>query len=329
MRRWTGGCWARSCGADSVARGQCTCGDRGVKLFGELVQLDGSFHDWFEGRGPRPCLMSLVDDATGTMLGRFGEEETTWGAADVLQAWIGKYGVPQALYTDAKTVYVREPTSLQLAPPPARRNSARCARGSASNSSRALPRGEGRIERNHGTSQDRLVKQMRCSTSPPSRRQSVLDDDVSRRAQRTIRCAAASGWMRTRGSARLSTLPMCFVSRRRGNSETLAVRYANQALQPTRARGGMRAAVACSCASAPMVACASSFAIHSHPRAHAGVDADCAHDPRPPSSLLPLLALPVAIAPAAATRAAENHSARNNSRPRPMDASSHSASTAA
>ena len=82
--------------------------------FGELVQLDGSFHDWFEERGPRPCLVSLVDDATGTLLGRFSEEETTWAAAAVLRAWIERYGVPRAIYVDAKTVYVRPPTSKEL-----------------------------------------------------------------------------------------------------------------------------------------------------------------------------------------------------------------------
>src|SRR5439155_21499855 len=46
--------------------------------FGELVQLDGSFHDWFEGRGPRACVMTMVDDATGHTLLRFGSEETIW-----------------------------------------------------------------------------------------------------------------------------------------------------------------------------------------------------------------------------------------------------------
>ena len=45
--------------------------------FGELVQLDGSFHDWFEGRGPVGCLISIIDDATGRSLGRFSKEETT------------------------------------------------------------------------------------------------------------------------------------------------------------------------------------------------------------------------------------------------------------
>ena len=55
---------------------------------GELVQLDGSFHAWFEGRGPRGCLMNLVDDATGTTLCRLGAQETIWTAVGVLDAWI-------------------------------------------------------------------------------------------------------------------------------------------------------------------------------------------------------------------------------------------------
>ncbi len=77
--------------------------------FGEMVQLDGSFHDWLEGRGPRACLMNLVDDATGATLCRMGEEETIWAAAGVLQAWIERYGVPQVLYTDWKNIYVPRP----------------------------------------------------------------------------------------------------------------------------------------------------------------------------------------------------------------------------
>jgi len=54
--------------------------------FGELVQMDGSFHEWLEGRGPRSCLMNLVDDATGTTLCRMGEQETIWAAVGVLKA---------------------------------------------------------------------------------------------------------------------------------------------------------------------------------------------------------------------------------------------------
>jgi len=47
--------------------------------FGELVQMDGSFHAWLEGRGPEGCLIDLVDDATNTTLARLGEQETIWG----------------------------------------------------------------------------------------------------------------------------------------------------------------------------------------------------------------------------------------------------------
>src|SRR6266849_6515655 len=54
--------------------------------FGELVQLDGSFHEWLEGRGPRGCLMDLVDDATSMTQSRMGAEETIWAAAGVLRS---------------------------------------------------------------------------------------------------------------------------------------------------------------------------------------------------------------------------------------------------
>lgn len=83
------------------------------KHLGELVQLDGSFHDWLEGRGPELCLLNLVDDATGTTLSQLHEQETIWAAADVLRAWVETYGVPHALYTDWKNVYVREPTEAE------------------------------------------------------------------------------------------------------------------------------------------------------------------------------------------------------------------------
>ena len=75
------------------------------------MQLDGSFHSWYEARAPRGCLMNLVDDATGRTLARLGDEETIWAAVDVLRRWIEAYGVPLALYTDWKNVYVRVPNA--------------------------------------------------------------------------------------------------------------------------------------------------------------------------------------------------------------------------
>src|SRR5207248_9180798 len=77
--------------------------------FGELVPLDASFHPWLEDRAANGCLMHMVDDATGTVLCQFSAGETTWAAAHLLRAWIERYGVPRALYTDWKNVYVRLP----------------------------------------------------------------------------------------------------------------------------------------------------------------------------------------------------------------------------
>ncbi len=109
--------------------------------FGDLVQLDGSFHAWFEERGPRGCLMNMVDDATGDTNCRMGEQETIWAAAGVLRSWIEKHGIPRALYTDWKNVYKREPTErerLQGRRP--RRSSDACASGWRSASSRQIHR---------------------------------------------------------------------------------------------------------------------------------------------------------------------------------------------
>jgi transposase len=131
--------------------------------FGELVQLDGSFHEWLEGRGPRGCLMNLVDDATGTTLCRMGEQETIWAAVGVLKAWMEKYGVPRALYTDWKKVYVREPTAKELlhGKPGLTQFGRMSERLGIKIIAAGSPQAKGRVERNHGTHQDRLVKKLR------------------------------------------------------------------------------------------------------------------------------------------------------------------------
>ena len=131
--------------------------------FGELVQLDGSFHEWLEGRGPRGCLMNLVDDATSTTLCCMGEQETIWAAVGVLTAWMEKYGVPRALYTDWKNVYVREPTQKELlhGTPGLTQFGRMCERLGIKIIAAGSPEAKGRVERNHGTHQDRLVKKLR------------------------------------------------------------------------------------------------------------------------------------------------------------------------
>jgi transposase len=131
--------------------------------FGELVQLDGSFHDWFEGRGPRGCLMNMVDDATSTVEARMGKEETIWAAAGVLQAWIRKHGVPRALYTDWKNVYKRKATPAEQlrGEVPVTQFGRMCEKLGIRIIAANSPQAKGGVERNHGVHQDRLIKKMR------------------------------------------------------------------------------------------------------------------------------------------------------------------------
>ena len=131
--------------------------------FGELVQMDGSFAEWLEGRGPGGCLMNLVDDATSTTLGRLGGQETIWAAARALRCWIEQYGVPLALYTDWKNVYVREPNAKERVSGavPRTQFGAMCDRLRIGIIAANSPQAKGRVERNHGTHQDRLIKKLR------------------------------------------------------------------------------------------------------------------------------------------------------------------------
>ena len=132
--------------------------------FGELVQMDGSFHDWLE-TGNQPCLIDLVDDATAKMSGRFELEETTEGAMRALWEWIERYGIPRALYTDRKNVYVtpRQPTAEeQLAGQPALTVfGTACQKLGIQIIAASSPQAKGRVERRHGVLQDRLVKELR------------------------------------------------------------------------------------------------------------------------------------------------------------------------
>jgi transposase len=160
LRRWMleAGLWSRQ------RRRKKHCQRRERKgHFGELVQLDGSFHDWFEGRGPRGCLMDMVDDATSETQARLGKEETIWAAARVLRVWIEKYGVPRALYTDWKNVYRRKATSSeQLRGEVPRTQFGRmCQRLGIRIIAASSPQAKGRVERINGVHQDRLIKKLR------------------------------------------------------------------------------------------------------------------------------------------------------------------------
>ena len=134
--------------------------------FGELVQFDGSHHDWFEGRGAPCCLITMIDDATKTRLSQFFEEETLFGAMTVLKMWIICYGIPESLYCDKKNAFVltREPTDAEILAgilKPKSHFGKACDRLGIEVIAANSPQAKGRVERNHGVDQDRLIKAMR------------------------------------------------------------------------------------------------------------------------------------------------------------------------
>jgi hypothetical protein len=133
--------------------------------YGMMVQLDGSHHDWFEGRRGKAVLMVMVDDATNEVWAQFFEEETTRASYDVFEGWVREPGLPQSLYVDRDSIYRCEgvgSVAEQLA-----------GQGPRTQFGRAMeqlgvelilahsPQAKGRVERMNGVLQDRLVKALR------------------------------------------------------------------------------------------------------------------------------------------------------------------------
>ena len=132
---------------------------------GELVQMDGSHHDWFEGRAKQAGLMVMVDDASSRTFARFFDGETTRAAMETFQTYAECYGLPQALYVDRDSIYRcdRQPTvDEQL-----KQTGPLTQFGRAMNSLGVRivlaysPQAKGRVERTNSTFQDRLIKEMR------------------------------------------------------------------------------------------------------------------------------------------------------------------------
>lgn len=136
---------------------------------GELVQIDGSPHDWFEGRGARSTLLVFIDDATGRLMQLlFAQAETTFNYFAAVRAYITSHGKPVAFYSDKLGVFrVNQPCHTTGSTGLTQFGRAMkeldialiCAN---------TPQAKGRVERANQTLQDRLVKELRlrgiCST---------------------------------------------------------------------------------------------------------------------------------------------------------------------
>ena len=124
--------------------------------FGSMIQVDGSHHDWFEGRGPRCVLMVMIDDATNLTYARFYPAETTEAAFDVVGRWAHRHGLPRSVYVVRHSIYRDE------AQPEKPTEFGRALKDVAVVLIAAnCPQAKGRVERRHAVFQDRLVKEMR------------------------------------------------------------------------------------------------------------------------------------------------------------------------
>lgn len=129
--------------------------------FGELVQIDGSPHAWFEGRREKCCLLVFIDDATSKIVQlRFEEAETTFGYFRAVKDYIKNYGRPLAFYNDKHGIFRVNMTEAETGTGETQFGRAMRELGIeviCANS----PQAKGRVERANGTLQDRLVKELR------------------------------------------------------------------------------------------------------------------------------------------------------------------------
>src|SRR5271169_97746 len=167
---------------------------------GELVQLDGSSHDWLEGRGPRLTALGLQDDATGKILAaRFFSAETSEGYFHLLQSLLRRCGVPLAFYGDRNGIFVRNDDHWSLEEQLAgRRQPTQFGRALADLGITFIasqsPPAKGRVERLWGVLQDRLCSELRLALASDlhsaNRVLRLFIADYNRRFARSPRDAA-------------------------------------------------------------------------------------------------------------------------------------------
>ncbi|MCK4308076.1 ISNCY family transposase, partial [candidate division WOR-3 bacterium] len=133
--------------------------------YGQMVQMDGSEHDWFEGRGPKCVLMGYIDDATGIPFGRFHSYEGTIPAMDSFKHYIKKRGIPLSIYLDKHATYKstkKQTIEEELANQKALSQFERALKELSVKVIHAnSPQAKGRVERIFNTFQDRFIKEMR------------------------------------------------------------------------------------------------------------------------------------------------------------------------
>jgi hypothetical protein len=134
--------------------------------YGQMVQMDGSHHDWLEGRGPWMVLMGYIDDATNCAYGKFYEYEGTVPAMASLKAYVLKHGIPTSIYLDKHSTYkINKAERYRNWPFKDAKELSQFERACRQLGVELIhahsPQAKGRVERLFGTLQDRLVKELR------------------------------------------------------------------------------------------------------------------------------------------------------------------------
>ena len=135
------------------------------ECFGQMIQVDGSHHDWLEGRGPELVLMGYIDDATNNVFGRFYDYEGTMPAMDSFKGYIQKYGLPQSVYLDKHSTYKSTKKQSIEEELDGKKPMSQFERALTELGVKVIhahsPQAKGRVERLFGVLQDRLIKEMR------------------------------------------------------------------------------------------------------------------------------------------------------------------------
>lgn len=162
LRRWLSkeGLWAKQ-----RRRGKHRSWRERRAHFGEMLQMDGSLHAWFEDRAESCCLMNAADDATTWTMSLVDDQETIYAAMTLLWNWIDRFGIPGSIYVDRKNIFAspeKAPSKIEDASNEDLTQFARACKELGIKIILARsPQAKGRIERSNGTYQNRLVKELR------------------------------------------------------------------------------------------------------------------------------------------------------------------------
>src|ERR1700681_1045592 len=232
LRRWmlTEGLWSR----ERKRRRHLLRRERKEHL-GEMVQMDGSFHAWLEEGGPQGCLIDLVDDATSRTWARLGEQERIWAVGEALRAWCAGYGVPPSVYVGWWNLSKRGATVKEQlrGEEPVTQFGRMCAKLGIEVIAASSPQAKGRVERQHGTHQDRLVKKLRRKEIASHEAANVyLETEYLVEHNRRFARAAAKAEDYHQGAPRAAELDRIFcLEKERTISNDGVVRYQNRWFQ--------------------------------------------------------------------------------------------------